>query len=73
MAEKQGSGRKHTKIGRKKRKPSQIMYTYEKRWEKNKRKKAQKTANRLNRIVKIKIDNEWETIKPLVKKASKSF
>ena len=48
----------------KKKKPAQQRYTNEGRWKKNKRRKAKKEAKRTNTNVKIKIDNEWETITP---------
>ena len=63
---KQG-GKKGRKIGRTKNKPCQVRYTSEKRWIKNKRRKAQKYANKRNVIIKIKVNGEWETIHPKAK------
>ena len=53
-----------TSAGKKRKKPSQMRYTSEERWVKNKRKKAQKTANKRGQIVKIKVRNAWEEIHP---------
>lgn len=66
MAEKikKKGGKKNRKFGRKKRRPSQVRYTYEKRWEKNKKRKAQKYANKFKRIIKIKVGGEWVLIRP---------
>ena len=41
------SGQKGRKIGRQKRKPSHIRYTMERRWEKNKERRAAKIAKQL--------------------------
>jgi len=57
-------GKKARKYGRNTRKPCKVRYTAEKRWIKNKRKKAQKEANKRNYLVRIKINGEWETIHP---------
>lgn len=59
-------GKKNRKFGRKKRRPSQVRYTFERRWEKNKKRKAQKYANKTNRHIKIKISGEWVTIHPQI-------
>jgi hypothetical protein len=41
------SGKKGRKIGRQKKKPSHIRYTMERRWEKNKARRAEKIAKML--------------------------
>lgn len=56
-------GKKNRKFGRRKNKPCQKRYTSEKRWKKNKLRKAQKYANKFGTI-KIKIDGEWVIVKP---------
>jgi hypothetical protein len=58
-------GGKNRKFGRKKNRPSQQRYTSEKRWEKNKRRKAQKRANKTNKSIHIKIDGNWAVISPI--------
>jgi len=55
----------------KRKKPCQQRYTSERRWIKNKRKKAQKNANNRHQVVKVKIDGEWETFNPKFKKEKK--
>lgn len=57
-------GGKNRKYGRRKKKPSQQRYTSERRWEKNKRKKAQTRATRTNQPIKIKLYGNWITIAP---------
>lgn len=59
-------GGKNRKYGRKKKRSlSQQRYTSEKRWEKNKKRKAQTRANRTNKPVKIKIDGHWILVSPI--------
>ena len=60
---KQSRGKKTRKYGRKKDSPTQQRYNQERRWIKNKVRKAQKYANRMNQSVRIKIEGEWETIR----------
>ena len=62
MAEKKKTGKKGRKFGRQVRSLSHMRYNLEKRWEKNKKRRAQKTANRFGHPVKIKIDGTWEMI-----------
>jgi hypothetical protein len=58
-------GKKNRKYGRKAdRSPSQKRYTFEKRWETNKKKKAQKRANKIAKPIKIKINGEWVLVSP---------
>lgn len=64
MAEARKTGKKNRKFNRKKKKPAQVRYTHERRWEKNKKRKAQKRAKRLGIVVKIKINGEWLSISP---------
>ena len=65
MAEKQTrrTGKKTRKYGRQKNSPAHQRYNNEERWEKNKICKAQKTANKFGKAVKIKIKGNWEIIK----------
>lgn len=66
MAGKSSSGGKGSKkYGRKKnRSPAQARYTADKRWIKNKRRRAQRTANRFGHPVKIKVEGKWESVSP---------
>jgi len=43
------SGKKNRKFGRLKRRPSHIRYTMERRWEKNKARRAKKVAKLMKR------------------------
>ena len=45
------TGQKGRKIGRQKRKPSHVRYTNERRWEKNKERRARKIAKLLAKKV----------------------
>jgi len=65
MAEKKKSGKKNRKFSRKAKKPSQQRYTSEKRWEKNKKRKAQSRANKTNKSIRVKIDGNWILISPI--------
>jgi len=62
MAEKSKLRAKGRKIGRNKEKPCQKRYTSEQRWNKNKLRRAKKTARKFGYPVKIKINNQWETV-----------
>lgn len=62
-----GKGKKNRKFNRRKKKPCQQRYTANRQWNTNKRRKAQKYAKRMNQVVRIKIDGEWETIHPIKK------
>jgi len=66
MAEKQGKGKgkKGRKIGRTKRKPCQQRYTQSRRWIQNKKRKAQKYANKFGITVRIKVEGEWVAVRP---------
>ena len=57
-------GKKGRKYGRKKRRPSHARYNNERRWEKNKKRRAQKYANKFSCVVKIKINGEMVSIMP---------
>lgn len=59
---KSSHGKKNRKFNRKKRKPCQQRYTSERRWEKNKMRRAQKYANKFSCNVVIKIHGELVTI-----------
>ena len=60
----QGKGKKSRKFGRKRDSLAQQRYTSSRRWETNKRRKAQKYANHMCQSVRIKISGVWETIQP---------
>ena len=68
---KQG-GKRGRKNGRNKKAPCKVRYTAERRWIKNKRRKAQKESNKRNYVVKIKVDGVWEHIHPVTKAGEKS-
>ncbi len=57
-------GKKHRKHGRTLRKPCQQRYTNQRRWEINKKRRAQQRTNKLGVVVKIKVEGEWVLIKP---------
>lgn len=59
-------GKKGRKYGRNKAKPSQMRYTNERRWEKNKMRKAQKYANKFGVTVDIKLDGKMVSVSPRV-------
>ncbi len=61
---KQSKGKKQRKFGRKRESLTQQRYNAVRRWEVNKRRKAQKYANKFNHMVRIKIAGEWEFIHP---------
>ena len=63
MAEKTiRTGHKTRKYGRQKNSPAHQRYNNEERWEKNKIRRAEKTAKKFGKPVKIKIKGQWETI-----------
>ncbi len=58
------AGKKGRKVGRRKKKPCQQRYTSTRQWEDNKLRRAQRTANKFNHAVKIKIKGVLEVIHP---------
>ena len=62
MAEARRTGKKNRKHNRKKDSPAQKRYNAEERWNKNKLRRAKRTAKKFNKPVKIKINNQWETV-----------
>ena len=64
MAEKQNKAKaRGKKIGRKKdRSPAHKRYNAEERWNKNKLRRAKKTAKKFNKPVEIKINKQWKTV-----------
>jgi hypothetical protein len=64
MAEKQNKARaKGKKIGRKRdRSPAQKRYNSERRWLKNKKRKAIKLFKKFGKPIKIKLEGEWVVI-----------
>jgi hypothetical protein len=63
MAEKSRSGKKGRKIGRQENKPCHKRYNAEKRWEKNKLRRAKKTARRFGYPVWIKYSGQMMEVK----------
>jgi hypothetical protein len=55
---------KGRKVGRNKKKPCQQRYVHENRRDKNKLRRAKKTANKFCKSVKIKLYGILETINP---------
>lgn len=61
---KKSSGKGTKKFGRDLREPSHMRYNNEGRAFKNKRRKAQRLANRFGQPVRIRDGEEWIDIKP---------
>ena len=62
MAASTKQGKKGRKAGRTKKKPCQQRYTNERRWDKNKLRRAKILAKKFGKAVKIKLAGIWETI-----------
>ena len=62
MAEKSTVRAKGRKIGRQKRKPCHLRYNQEQRWNKNKLRRAKKTARKFGCPVVVKINGHLETV-----------
>ena len=58
------TGKKGRKYGRREKKPCQQRYTNEKRWNANKLKRAKRNARKFGKPIRIKINGEWEEIRP---------
>ena len=55
-------GKTNRKHNRKRNSLAQKRYNSEERWNKNKLRKAKKTAKKFSKPVEIKINNEWKTV-----------
>ena len=62
MAESHKTGKKNRKYKRKLEKPAQKRYTQEQRWDKNKLRRAKKTAKKFDKPVIIKYNNKLMTV-----------